>query len=463
MYRSRIVGFRRDGRPIHPIAGAAEITLESLGSMTAEQLRDAQQQLVRQIQDIHFDQDGSIRSDLSAAESRELQRLMVLTERCKAHELIRRQMGRPGATQRAFGESTGAVPAAERGDLLSRDQSVAGWLQRKGHVERDRPELSFDRWLRGHMVGDWQHADAELAAEQELRALSEGTLTAGGHLVPTPLAAQVIDLARNQMRVVQAGATTVPMSSNTLKVPRLTGEGTPAWHAENATITAADLTFDAVTFDAQTLTRLIVLSIELFEDADPSAEGVIAKSFAAQVALEFDRAALRGSGTAPEPRGVPNTSGITTTAHGANGSVIGSPPAAGTMGWEFLVDSVGAVRGSNFEPTAQIAAPRTEQSLAKLRDTTNQYIAPPRYLDNIPRLLTKQIPTNLTVGTSTDCSEVYTGQWDLLMLGIRTTFRIMPLRERFIDNGQYGFLAWMRADVQLAQPAAFVVDAGVRS
>jgi HK97 family phage major capsid protein len=190
---------------------------------------------------------------------------------------------------------------------------------------------------------------------------------------------------------------------------------------------------------------------------------VIAQSFAAQIALELDRAALRGSGTAPEPRGVLNTSGITTTTHGANGSVIGSPPAAGTMGWEFLVQSCGAVRNSNFEPSGQILNPRTETSLAQLRDTTNQYIAPPRYLDNIPRYPSKQIPSTLTVGTSTDCSEVYTAQWNLLMIGIRTDLRILPLRERFIDNGQYGFLAWMRADVQLAQPAAFVVDTGVRS
>src|SRR6266702_2856262 len=319
------------------------------------------------------------------------------------------------------------------------------------------PPVSFDRYLRAMVAG------APYGADAETRAMSEGTLTAGGHLVPTPLAAAVIDLARNQMRVIQAGAVTVPMTTRTLKVPRLTGEGTPGWHAENAAITAADMTFDAVTFTAQTLTRLILLSVELFDDSDPGAEMVIANSFARQIALEVDRAALRGSGTAPEPRGILNQTGSTTTAHGANGSVIGVPPAAGTMGWEFLVDSAAAVRNANFEPGAQVMAPRLPQSLAKLRDTTNQNIRPPSYLDQIPRLQTRQVPVNLTVGTSTDCSEVYTGQWDQCWIGVRTDLRILPLRERFIDSGQYGFLAWLRADVQLAQPAAFVVDTGVRS
>jgi hypothetical protein len=51
------------------------------------------------------------------------------------------------------------------------------------------------------------------------RALNEGTATAGGHLVPTPLAARVIDLIRNASVVNRVGATTVPMMTSTLKIP----------------------------------------------------------------------------------------------------------------------------------------------------------------------------------------------------------------------------------------------------
>jgi HK97 family phage major capsid protein len=349
-------------------------------------------------------------------------------------------------------------PASPREPVLHREQSVYDWLQTRGAFTPEQAEgLSFDRYLRGMATGRWDDAPQE-------RALAEATVGAGGALVPSPLSARVIDLARNQTRVFQAGAITVPMTSQTLALARLTGEGSPGWKTENSAITAtADMTFDRVTFTARTLTRVITLSVELFEDADPSSESVIARSFAAQMALELDRVALRGSGTAPEPRGVLNTSGVTLTAHGANGSVIGSPPAAGTMGWEFLAQSVGAVRTANFEPNAQIMAPRTPLSLGLLRDTTNQYIAPPSYLDGITRLVTKQVPVNLTVGTSTDTSEVYTAQWDQLMVGMRTDFTLRFLGERYLaDNLQYAFLAYLRADVQLAQPAAFVVDTGVR-
>jgi HK97 family phage major capsid protein len=268
------------------------------------------------------------------------------------------------------------------------------------------------------------------------------------------LAADVIDLARNATRVMQAGAVTVPMTSQTLKYPRLTGEGSPAWHAEHAQINDADLVFDSITFTARALTRLVRISMEMVEDAPEQAEGVIARSFAEQIALELDRVALRGSGTAPEPRGVLNISGVTITTHGANGAAIAN--------YDFWLDAVGAVRNANFEPNAHLQAPRSSTSLSKLKETsTLAYLAPPANM--LPMLATKQIPVNLTVGTSTDCSEVYTADWSQLLISVRTELRILPLRERYADFGQYGFLAWFRADVQLAQPSAFVVDTGVRA
>jgi HK97 family phage major capsid protein len=419
-----------------------------------EQLR-AQRTTAREAADQILERAAKESRDLSSEEWAEFQ--TRTTELRTVDDAIEAERDREVAELRA---ATVRRPgsATPREPVLTREASVFDWLQQRGAFTPEQAEgLSFDRYLRGMATGRWDDAPQE-------RSLAEATVGAGGALVPAPLSARVIDLARNASRVFTAGGITVPMSSQTLALARLTGEGTPGWKTENAAITAtADMTFDRVTFTARTLTRVITLSLELFEDADPSSQDVIARSFAAQMALELDRVALRGSGTAPEPRGVLNQSGITTTAHGANGSVIGSPPAAGTMGWEFLAQAAGAVRTANFEPNAQIMAPRTALSLGLLRDTTNQYISPPTYLDGITRLQTKQVPINLTVGTSSDCSEVYTGQWDQCMVGIRTDFNLRFLGERYLaDNLQYAFLAYIRADIQLAQPTAFVVDTGVR-
>jgi HK97 family phage major capsid protein len=326
---------------------------------------------------------------------------------------------------------------------------VSDWLAARGAFDRyqDQP-LSLQRYLRGMATGEWDGAEHE-------RALAEATVGAGGALVPAPLSARVIDLMRARTVVLRAGGVTVPMTSQTLALARLTGEGSPAWKTEGANITAADLTFDRVSFTARTLVRRVDLSVELFEDADPSSEDVIARSFAGQMAVEVDRAALIGTGTAPEPRGVLNQSGVTLTDHGAAGSAI--------TNYDWWLDAIGAVRAAGFEPTAHVQAPRSSTSLSKLKEaTTNAYLTPPAGL--LPMLTTRSVPINITVGASTDTSYVFTAQWDQLMLGIRTGFTLRFLGERFLaDTLSYSFVAYLRADVQLAQPTAFVVDRGVRA
>lgn len=330
--------------------------------------------------------------------------------------------------------------------ILTREQKLTDWSRDNGHADEFAGEQpNFDRYIRGISTGDWQNASLE-------RALAEGTNSAGGYVVPAPIANTVLDLARNATRVVQAGALTVPMTSQTLRIPRLENEAAPSWRTENSVVPEADLIFGAVTLQARSLTRMVKISRELLEDSDPSVSDVIARSFGAQLALELDRVALRGSGSAPEPLGVRNTSGVTVTSHGANGAALNT--------YDWFLDAIGVVRGNNYEPTAIILAPRSITSLSKLKDSQLNYLAPPAGLP--PILPTKQVPTNLTVGTSNDTSEVYTGDWRLLAIGIRTSFALEVLRERFADNLQVAFLAHMRADVAVLQPAAFTIDVGIR-
>lgn len=407
-----------------------------------QQDRDAAQQILERAED-----------DLVGDDAAEFDRHI---NRAKANRDRLEQYQRRADAIASFESLTSAAPdpgapnhpqhgALHGQQFLTRSDSVSQWAGDNG-FDNTTEQPSFDKYLRGIVTGNWRGADQE-------RALAEGTQSAGGYLVPTPLASFVIDIARNATRVIQAGATTVPMQSQTLRVPRLINEGTPAWRNENAQITEQDLQFDSVLFTAKSLDRLVTISRELFEDSNPDASGVIANSFGRQIAVALDYAALRGTGVAPVPLGVLNTPNVITITNGANGSTI--------TNYDFLLDAVNAVRANNFEPNAHIVAPRTVNSLRKLKDSQNRYLQPPA--DSLPLLATNQIPVNLTVGTSSDATEVYTGQWDQLAIGIRTEFVLEFLRERFADYGQYGFIGHLRADVQLLQPGAFAVDLGIRS
>ncbi len=81
----------------------------------------------------------------------------------------------------------------------------------------------------------------------------------------------------------------------------------------------------------------------------------------------------------------------------------------------------------------------------------------------MPRFKTTQVPTNLTTGLSTDTSEVYTGDFRQLFIGVRTTLQITALVERYADVGEVGLLAWYRGDVQVARAEAFEVLTCVRA
>ncbi|MDQ1202718.1 phage major capsid protein [Rhodococcus sp. SORGH_AS_0303] len=388
------------------------------------------------------DRFDSLERDLNEAKTRKAQ-IEARAESVKngfAAGAIGYEDGAPGGFKT---ERRDQKPSLKGALLLRKDESFSEWNRQNGHTEH--AGISLDQILRGVGIGDWRGVDSEQ------RALVEGTQSAGGVLVPTPVAAQVIDVARAQARVIQAGATIVPMSAATLRIPRITNEGAAAFYSEGAQRSAQDIAFDAVTLTAKSYERLIILSKELFEDSDPSVGTVIENAFAAQFAAGLDLAALYGSGTGANPTGVVNTAGVTATAHGANGTAL--------TNYDWLIAAAGAVRAANWDPTAHIVAPRTATNLALLKDSQGRYLDPPT--SSLPVLTSTNVPVNLTVGSSSTASQIVTGDYRQVLIGLRSQFQIRTLTERYADSGQIAFLATMRLDVQVAHPSAFVVDSGI--
>ena len=338
--------------------------------------------------------------------------------------------------------------------LLKPEERVSDYLRDRGKMtlpggleELGAEPFGVGRLIRAAVTGE--------GTEIERRALAEGVLSTGGYLLPTPLAGTMIDRVRAATRVFQAGAVTVPMEFPTLKLARLATAGAAvSWHSENSTITPSAMAFEGLTLQAQTLPVLVQISMELFEDLTPEASNLIEHELAACLSLELDRACLRGSGVAPILKGVLNQSGVGTTSLGANGA---------TAVWDNVVDSVGSVRAANIEPTGILWASRTAQWLGKQKTSTGEYLPVPPVIADIPRFTTNQIPTNLTQGTSSLASEVYTGRWSDLLVGIRTDLRfaVRVLSERYIDSGMFGLMCYLRADCVLAHPESFNVLTGV--
>jgi HK97 family phage major capsid protein len=323
---------------------------------------------------------------------------------------------------------------------LRADQRMTAWAQARCKAEDEYRGLTLGHYLRSMVIGG--------KTDIERRALSEGSDSAGGYTVPDILSAQLIDLARARSVVMTAGAQTVPLGSDQNKIAKLLTDPAPAWRLEAGDVATSDPTFGLVNLTPRSLAVQTQVSAELLEDSLNLATE-LPRVLAAAMAVELDRVALIGSGTAPEPRGIANTSGIGTLAQNA---VI--------AGYANLSKARTGILSANHNPTAYIMHPRDEGSFTDLVDSNGQPLMAPASVAAIPMLTTTSIPTD--GGTGTDESTIIAGDFTRLLIGIRSDIRVEILKtSTYASNLQYTMLAHMRADVAITHPGAFYTLTGV--
>jgi HK97 family phage major capsid protein len=306
--------------------------------------------------------------------------------------------------------------------------------------------LTFGGFLRAAVLGPRN--------DVERRALAEGTDSAGGFTVAPALLPDFIDKLRAKSTVMRAGARTVVLDTGkTTTIARLASDVSASWRNENAVITPADVSMEGVTFVPRSLAGATLVSRELLDDS-ANVQQMLENSFAQAFAGEIDRVALLGTGTAPEPRGLKNIINVQTYSMGTNGAQLTdyAPFIEGIA----LLDTVNAP-----EPSAAIMSARTMKTISLLKDTTNQPLMRPVRIANLPFLQTSKVPITETQGSASTCSSIYVGDFSQLMIAFRSELRVEILKERYAEYLQYGFLGYLRADINVTHPEAFVRVLGI--
>ena len=330
---------------------------------------------------------------------------------------------------------------------LRRDQSVQDWVQShvSGEDHRQGESLSLGQLARAMALGP--------RTDEEKRALSEGTDSAGGFTVPTILTAALIDALREDAVVFRAGARTLPLESFKNDFARLDADPGVTWHTENTAESSTDITFSQVRFQAKTAMVLTRASRELAEDS-VNLDDALFRAFSGGIAGAVDQAVISGTTATTQPTGVLNTTTISTvTAGSTNGHKLTQ--------YSPLVSAYEQSLNNNSPATAVVTATREYADLADLRDANAQPLEKPTILRELPMLPSNRMPTNETIGTSTSASSMIFGMWDDCVVGIRSAFRLEVLRERYADSLQFGFLGFMRLDMQLFHPLSFVRLQGI--
>ncbi len=374
------------------------------------------------------------------------------------------------ADVRSMGQSLSRIPGGPGGSEARGVDRSAQWVR----TDTMAPAAlrSGERFTEHSVVqGSAQRsAGAEAAVLAQYTGLGEmiralATTGGGSAVLPTAWSGNLVDLARNQSAVMQAGASVIPMESKTVNIGRLTADPTAAFRTENSLITASDPTFDNVTLTAQTLSAEVIGSMEWFQDAD-NAESLVLNALGKALAQRIDLVALYGGivagagsinlPTPPNPRGVLAALNATLSANVLGAGANGTTQTAASY-WSEVLDTIYTVRDRNEDPTALIWNTKLGRQYAKATDTTGQPLQLPSDVADLPRYSSNQIPS-YTQGTMTGrATDLFVGDWSQLLIGQRLGITIQVLTERYAEYGQIGIIAHWRGDVQPARPGAFAV------
>ncbi|MEX2174608.1 MAG: phage major capsid protein [Pirellulaceae bacterium] len=261
------------------------------------------------------------------------------------------------------------------------------------------PEATLGEFLQCAITGGWRNASPGVRA-----AMQEGANSGGGFLVPEEMLRRVIDLARAKSVVMQAGAITIPMSSDSLTVARLATDPVFEAKSENAAFTGSDLAFDALHFSAHTVGTVITTSRELAEDA-PNFQQMVETTLAGAFGAAFDRIAVSGVASS-------HLDGLLDWTSGAG--LIGETGSVGAIAWEDLATAVVGVQAANHAPNAYIAHPTIAGALAALTsgdglNSAKSWLGPPPNVAPLTPLVTTNIATDSLI----------VGQFDQFVWAIR--------------------------------------------
>ncbi len=309
----------------------------------------------------------------------------------------------------------------------------------------------------GVKMGDFLRAISGGVAPDHVKSLVIGTDSLGGYAVPDVLLPGILSALAPSSSLLSAGANLVMVDGTAGKSFNIAGVHsipTAAWRNENGAVAESDPAFRAVEITPRSLSFQFRVSRELLQDA-PGVEMALNVAIGQAFAKEMDRAGLRGSGTAPEIRGLLNTVGVHVVESGADGAAL--------TNYAKFIEAARKIKEANAPaPTAVIMSPREDESVALFADTTGQPLRRPDALANWQFLTSSQIPTNLTVGTSTDCAEAYLGDFTRLAFFVREGVSVQVVSELFAGTGQIAFICHARLDVAPLYPQAFAVIKGVR-
>lgn len=303
-------------------------------------------------------------------------------------------------------------------------------------------------WCEQHQLPlDW-HADSESLVA------TEGSNVKGGYLVP-PVFSNAIIRLRDTYGVMRQNADIVPMSSDTIQIPRETGDVTAYFVGEGVEITASDSAYDAITLTARKTGALCKVSTELAEDAFASMADRIATSFGYAFAKQEDDCGFLGTGALATYGGI--TGLITAVGEGSEYAAASGNTAFSTLDLADFEGMLGMLPSYVRDIRWYVSKPAAWASMFRLQDAAGgnnqQNIAggpnTATFL-GYPVVFVPSMNAVLTAQTSTE-GLCYVGDMrQAVKFGDRRTMTIASSVDRYFELDLIGIRCTQRWDLNCA-------------
>ena len=290
--------------------------------------------------------------------------------------------------------------------------------------------------------------------QSTVKALSEGSDTAGGFLVPEEFQAEVVRYA-TENAVIRPRARVFTMARDSLTLPKLDQSSDNFagvdlyWTEESDLKVASQPAFGKLTLQAKKLIGLCPSSDELLADSAVNIANYLVSLFGEAIAYEEDYRFIRGTGMG-QPLGIIETTGINLISRNTSARILvddivdmytGHPAYADTNSvWLMTKAGLGQLLQMGYESTGGITL-----FMANLRDT----VSPTMF--GKPIVLTEKLPALGLKGDIilADLKQYYIGDRGGLQIAssIHDRFRYDETTFRFVK----------RVDGQPAIASAFTV------
>lgn len=267
----------------------------------------------------------------------------------------------------------------------------------------------------------------------KLRSNTAGTGTEGGYLIPDEVTSDFIDMTIANMPIVGLGAKVVKGLVGDLPVPKKTARCTAYMVGENSAPTASAVTYGQVTLRPKKCGAFSKQSNRLIYQTRGVSDQIIRADLQDSMRLKMEQELISGTGTGHEPKGLLTHTGFTT-----------STVSMGSNGGRFKIDNASQmmtdieVADEALNPNGKygmLMHPRVKAGMKRERvlqySTQASEDAQPILPMNLlmtDKVLSDQLgigigattllPATNTVGTSTTCSKVVYGDWNLFWIGL---------------------------------------------